>query len=134
MHRWVRSCLFSILLLDAHGILVIIFPVLALVYLPGFTRIAYAGVGKTGEALEQAISLGVGCLNVESAEELELVARVAAELRRTEPWFEPALPGALAALSESQRTAVLLVLGLSAGCGVKGPPRPPRSAAGPAGR
>jgi diaminopimelate decarboxylase len=45
-------------------------------------RIAYAGVGKTGEALEQAISLGVGCLNVESAEELELVARVAAELRR----------------------------------------------------
>ncbi|MFM7809788.1 MAG: diaminopimelate decarboxylase family protein, partial [Planctomycetota bacterium] len=45
-------------------------------------RIAYAGVGKTREALEQAITLGVGCLNVESAEELELVARVAVELRR----------------------------------------------------
>jgi diaminopimelate decarboxylase len=45
-------------------------------------RIAYAGVGKTREALEQAIALGVGCLNVESAEELALVAGVAAELRR----------------------------------------------------
>jgi diaminopimelate decarboxylase len=45
-------------------------------------RIAYAGVGKTRQALEEAISIGVGCLNVESAEELELVARVAAELRR----------------------------------------------------
>ena len=45
-------------------------------------RIAYAGVGKTRAALEQAITLGVGCLNVESAEELELVARVAADLRR----------------------------------------------------
>jgi diaminopimelate decarboxylase len=45
-------------------------------------RIAYAGVGKTRAALEEAITLGVGCLNVESAEELELVARVAAELRR----------------------------------------------------
>jgi diaminopimelate decarboxylase len=45
-------------------------------------RIAYAGVGKTRAALEQAISIGVGCLNVESAEELELVARVAANLRR----------------------------------------------------
>ena len=45
-------------------------------------RIAYAGVGKTREALEEAIQAGVGCLNVESAEELELVARVAAELRR----------------------------------------------------
>ena len=45
-------------------------------------RVAYAGVGKTRAALEEAITLGVGCLNVESAEELELVARVAAELRR----------------------------------------------------
>jgi diaminopimelate decarboxylase len=45
-------------------------------------RIAYAGVGKTRESLEEAIQAGVGCLNVESAEELELVARVAADLRR----------------------------------------------------
>jgi diaminopimelate decarboxylase len=45
-------------------------------------RIAYAGVGKTRAALEQAVEMGVGCLNVESAEELELVARVAAEARR----------------------------------------------------
>jgi len=46
------------------------------------SRIAYAGVGKTRESLEEAITIGVGCLNVESAEELELVARVSAELRR----------------------------------------------------
>jgi diaminopimelate decarboxylase len=45
-------------------------------------RIAYAGVGKSAEAIEQAIAVGVGCLNVESAEELETVARVAAEARR----------------------------------------------------
>jgi diaminopimelate decarboxylase len=45
-------------------------------------RIAYAGVGKTHESLEEAIQAGVGCLNVESAEELELVARVCADLRR----------------------------------------------------
>jgi diaminopimelate decarboxylase len=46
------------------------------------SKLAYAGVGKTHTALTEAISLGVGCLNVESAEELELVARVAAELRQ----------------------------------------------------
>ncbi len=45
-------------------------------------RIAYAGVGKTVDAIEQAIRCGVGCLNVESAEELETVARAAAEVRR----------------------------------------------------
>ena len=45
-------------------------------------RLAYAGVGKTAAALSEAIALGVGCLNVESAEELEMVARTAAELRR----------------------------------------------------
>ena len=46
------------------------------------SKLAYAGVGKTHTALTEAISLGVGCLNVESAEELELVARVAGELRQ----------------------------------------------------
>ncbi|NBU59962.1 MAG: diaminopimelate decarboxylase, partial [Betaproteobacteria bacterium] len=45
-------------------------------------KVVFSGVGKTREALEQAIAAGVGCLNVESAEELELVARVAAEMRR----------------------------------------------------
>jgi diaminopimelate decarboxylase len=45
-------------------------------------RLAYAGVGKSRTALEEAITLGVGCVNIESAEELELAARVAAELRR----------------------------------------------------
>jgi len=33
-------------------------------------RIAYAGVGKTRESLEEAVQVGVGCLNVERAEEL----------------------------------------------------------------
>jgi len=45
-------------------------------------KIAYAGVGKTHEALTEAITLGVGCMNVESAEELEMIAAVAAHLRR----------------------------------------------------
>ena len=45
-------------------------------------RLAYAGVGKTQESLEEAVTLGVGCLNVESAEELELAAAVCASLRR----------------------------------------------------
>ena len=45
-------------------------------------RVAYAGVGKTRQAIEEAVTLGVGCINIESAEELELVARVCAELRR----------------------------------------------------
>ncbi len=44
-------------------------------------RIAYAGVGKSHAALTEAISMGVGCLNVESAEELELIARISTDLR-----------------------------------------------------
>ncbi|NBX25031.1 MAG: diaminopimelate decarboxylase, partial [Planctomycetes bacterium] len=46
------------------------------------SRLAYAGVGKTRQAIEEAVTLGVGCINIESAEELELVARVCADLRR----------------------------------------------------
>ncbi|HWN18436.1 MAG TPA: diaminopimelate decarboxylase [Gemmatimonadales bacterium] len=45
----------------------------------GFTpeQIVFSGVGKTAEELRSAIRTGVGHLNVESREELELVGRVA---------------------------------------------------------
>ena len=40
-------------------------------------QIVFSGVGKTAEELRSAIRTGVGHLNVESREELELVARIA---------------------------------------------------------
>ncbi|MGZ8392513.1 MAG: diaminopimelate decarboxylase [Gemmatimonadales bacterium] len=45
----------------------------------GFTpeQIVFSGVGKTAEELRSAIRTGVGHLNVESREELELVGRIA---------------------------------------------------------
>jgi diaminopimelate decarboxylase len=46
----------------------------------GFTpdRIVFSGVGKTGDELTEAVQAGIGHLNVESREELELVGQVAA--------------------------------------------------------
>jgi diaminopimelate decarboxylase len=46
----------------------------------GPDRIVFSGVGKTAEELETAVKSGVGHLNVESREELELLGRIAAEL------------------------------------------------------
>lgn len=46
-------------------------------------RCVYAGVGKTDAEIEFAILQGVGVLNVESEEEFEVVASIAARLRRT---------------------------------------------------
>jgi diaminopimelate decarboxylase len=40
-------------------------------------RIVFSGVGKTAEELRTAVKTGVGHLNVESREELELLARIA---------------------------------------------------------
>lgn len=41
--------------------------------------IVFAGVGKTDREITRALRLGVGCLNVESAEELDAIVRIAAE-------------------------------------------------------
>lgn len=43
-------------------------------------KVVFAGVGKTDEEIEYALRIGVGCLNVESLEELEVIADIA---RRT---------------------------------------------------
>ena len=42
--------------------------------------IVFAGVGKTDREITRALRLGVGCLNVESAEELEVIIEIAASL------------------------------------------------------
>ncbi len=45
-------------------------------------RVVFSGVGKSAEELREAAAAGVGHINVESAEELELLASVAAEAGR----------------------------------------------------
>ncbi len=52
---------------------------LARVLAAGFSpdRIVFSGVGKTAGELESAVQAGIGHLNVESREELELLARIA---------------------------------------------------------
>jgi diaminopimelate decarboxylase len=47
----------------------------------GFTpqQLVFSGVGKTGDELREAVKAGIGHLNVESREELELLGRIAAE-------------------------------------------------------
>jgi diaminopimelate decarboxylase len=42
-------------------------------------RIVFSGVGKTAEELRAAVKTGVGHLNIESREELELLSRIATE-------------------------------------------------------
>jgi diaminopimelate decarboxylase len=46
----------------------------------------FAGVGKTEPELRQALTAGIGMFNVESAEELELLDRVARRMRRRAPF------------------------------------------------
>lgn len=42
--------------------------------------VVFAGVGKTDREIAEALRLGVGCLNVESAEELEVIISIASEM------------------------------------------------------
>ncbi len=49
------------------------------------TKVLFSGVGKSEAEIEQAISSNVGCINVESAPELERVDRIAQRLRRRAP-------------------------------------------------
>ena len=45
-------------------------------------RIVFSGVGKSADELTAAVQAGIGHLNVESREELELIGQVAASVRR----------------------------------------------------
>ncbi len=48
-------------------------------------KIVFAGVGKTDAELRVALSAGIGCLNAESIEELEVIEQIAAEMGKTAP-------------------------------------------------
>ena len=48
-------------------------------------RIMFAGVGKTDAEIRLALRKGIGCLNVESVEELEVVNKIAASMDVTAP-------------------------------------------------
>jgi len=48
-------------------------------------RIVFSGVGKRADEMRTALDAGIGCFNVESASELERLARVAAEAGRRAP-------------------------------------------------
>lgn len=47
--------------------------------------IMLAGVGKTDREIQLALNTGIGCLNVESLEELEVINQIAAEMRVKAP-------------------------------------------------
>lgn len=48
-------------------------------------KIVFAGVAKTDEELSGALELGIGCINVESAAELEVIEEIAARMGRKAP-------------------------------------------------
>lgn len=45
-------------------------------------KIVFAGVGKTDEEIRLAINVGIGCFNVESIQELEIINQIASEMNR----------------------------------------------------
>ncbi|MDE7410911.1 MAG: diaminopimelate decarboxylase [Paramuribaculum sp.] len=48
-------------------------------------KIVFAGVGKTDSEIRLALNAGIGCLNVESAEELDVIEQIAAEVGKAAP-------------------------------------------------
>ena len=50
-------------------------------FAPG--RIFFAGVGKTDSEIAAALEAGIGCLNVESQAEMEVISSIASALRKT---------------------------------------------------
>lgn len=48
-------------------------------------RIVFAGVGKTDEEIRTALELGIGCFNVESEAELEVIEEIASEMKMIAP-------------------------------------------------
>lgn len=49
------------------------------------TSVFYAGVGKTDEEIKLGIEEGIGCFNVESVEELEVIASIGVEMGKKVP-------------------------------------------------
>ncbi len=49
------------------------------------SKIVFAGVGKTDNEITQALVLGVGCLNVESAAELNVIDEIASSMKKKAP-------------------------------------------------
>lgn len=49
------------------------------------TSVFYAGVGKTDEEIKLGIEEGIGCFNVESVEELEVISSIGAEMGKKVP-------------------------------------------------
>ena len=48
-------------------------------------KVIFSGVGKTRAEMRQALSVGIGCFNVESEAELEVLSEVAAEMKLRAP-------------------------------------------------
>ncbi len=48
-------------------------------------KIVFAGVGKTDSEIELALREGIGCFNVESGEELEVIEQIAARMGKIAP-------------------------------------------------
>lgn len=48
-------------------------------------KIVFAGVGKTDEEIRTALEIGIGCFNVESAEELDVIEEIAASMGKKAP-------------------------------------------------
>lgn len=46
-------------------------------------KIVFAGVGKTDSEIKLSLQLGIGCFNVESTEEMEVISSLAVELGKT---------------------------------------------------
>jgi diaminopimelate decarboxylase len=46
-------------------------------------KIVFAGVGKTDDEIRTALSVGIGCLNVESVPELEVISEIASAMNVT---------------------------------------------------
>ncbi len=51
----------------------------------GPAKIVFAGVGKTDSEIELALREGIGCFNVESGEELEVIEQIAARMGKIAP-------------------------------------------------
>lgn len=49
------------------------------------SRVVFSGVGKTRDEIEAAVSLGIGCIDVESVDEIDRVSAAAVRLNRRVP-------------------------------------------------
>ena len=49
------------------------------------SSIAYSGVGKTNSEIALALRVGIGCFNIESVEELQIMSEIAVKMNKTAP-------------------------------------------------